>query len=55
MSTVVEKINTVIPIGLDNSTRLDGNAFFKFDITCIQKLFEVNEYKKSISIGPFIN
>lgn len=55
ISTIVDKLNALIPIELDSSTRIDGDAFFKFDITCVRKLFEAHEYTKSISIGSSIN
>ena len=55
MATVVEKLNTKIPIELDDTTIIDGNTFFKVDISCIYKIFEAHEYKKSITIRPAIN
>ena len=55
MCTAIEKLNCFMLVGLHNSTRLDGNAFFKFDISCIRELFELQDYRNSILIGSSVN
>ena len=54
-SRVWEKLNEFIPHGLYNPSRLDGNTFFKFDITCIRELFELNDYINSIMVSSSVN
>jgi len=52
--TVTENLNKMISGELYNSTRLDGNEFLKFDLSCMKIVFEKDDYKESIIIGSSI-
>ena len=43
-------MNTFLPQSIIDTNRLDGNAFFKFDMKCYKRLFEEDEYSRTMLI-----
>ena len=41
-------MNNFIPAELQQGIRLDGNTFFKFDLSFVTKLFECSDYQSSV-------
>ena len=48
MSVVIERLNNFIPTELQQGIWLDGNTFFKFDLSFVTKLFECSDYQSSV-------
>jgi len=53
---IIKFVNKFIPNNLQNSNnnRTDGEVLFKFDISCMKRLFNGNEYNSSVIVASTI-